>query len=117
MRQSCHPEAVQPDDIARAGRALDGAQRGSSSVMALSFSRLKKLVTGLRVRLVLLIMLAVALPTLLFLRDASFEQENLLVAAQARVLRQTQNWADREHELVEQARMLVDMLAHTPALA
>jgi len=66
---------------------------------------------GLRTRLILLIILAVALPTLLFLRHAGMEQRSLVVGAEHRILRLTRSWADHEHDLAQEARLLVESLA------
>src|SRR5260370_7227199 len=87
--------------------ATSRAERGVSRP-ALRMPRLRWPVMGLRWRLVLLVVVALAPAILLFLHHSATQRAELILGAQSRALRLARVWADNHDAVLREANLILD---------
>jgi signal transduction histidine kinase len=84
--------------------------------MSVSARRLFRIPTvgPLRARLIIFAILAVALPTGLFVRHAATERQRLLEEAESHVSNLSRSWAEEQAQVLEQASAMLDAASQIP---
>ncbi len=102
-------ETSGPDATSRAERGL--------SRPALRMPRLRWPVIGLRWRLVLLVVVALAPAILLFLHHSATQRAELILGAQSRALRLARVWADNHDAVLREANLILEAANRDPDIA
>src|SRR5260221_10629381 len=96
--------------------ATPRAERGVSRP-ALRMPRLRWPVMGLRWRLVLLVVVALAPAILLFLHHTATQRAELILGAQSRALRLARVWADNHDAVLREANLILEAANRDPDIA
>src|SRR5260370_36760834 len=83
----------------------------------LRMSRLRWPVMGLRWRLVLLVVVALAPAILLFLHHSATERTELILGAQSRALHRARVWADNHDAVLREANLILEAVNRDPDIA
>ncbi len=111
------PSGLEVTEDETCGADAARRSRRGLSRLALRLPRLRWPVIGLRWRLVVLVVVALAPAILLFLHHTESERAGLILGAQNRALRLARVWADNHDALLREADLILEAVLRDPAIA